>query len=293
VLGSDPAYDEATQRCQGKGAHLVTLASVAEAALVDDLVADGGGATRDWIGLSRIPSFGDAYGPSRVEEPGFPYPPAGGKAAGPCQGCFGLGADGGVFPLEDAAASDPPCIASRGGSWLRVERSNAGSRTIVCEREPAGMRLQEFCSAGWCFTLAATAGKKSYVVALEANDAAPDRAAETCAALGGSLVILDSAEEREQLAHELLARVDAPAGPQEVWIGLATDAGVWAWEDGVPATADAGRPLPWGHAQPVAGSAARAFMWLRPSAYDTQLAYADDNAGATRTYVCQRAPQLE
>jgi hypothetical protein len=290
--GSNVEYSAATSYCQGKGAHLLTLASLKEADLVKRLVPDGGDVAGYWVGLSRLPALGEAYGPSRAEEPGFPYPPAGGFAAGPCEGCFGLGADAGVFPLEEeeldaSSASNAQCIAARGGAWFQVACNRGTTRTTICEREPAGRRAQD-CIGGFCFTLASTAKVKRYLVVVSA--AGPDEAAQTCAGLdGGSLVVLDSAEEREQLAHEILGR-DPGAVEQQLWIGLAADGGVWAWEDGVPATADAGRPLPWGHAQPVASGAGRAFMRLHALAYDTQLAYADDGGKAPRLYVCQRPP---
>jgi hypothetical protein len=258
---------------------------------VKSLVPDGGDATGYWVGLSRLSALGEAYGPSRAEEPGFPYPPAGGSAAGPCEGCFGLGADAGVFPLEEgdaSSASNAQCLASRGGAWVQVACNNGVARTTICEREPMGRRAQD-CIGGFCFTLPSTASAKTYLVVVSA--AGPDEAAQTCAGLaGGRLVVLDSAEEREQLAHEILAR-DPTAVEQQLWIGLAAEAGVWSWDDNVPATADAGRPAPWGHAQPAPSGSGRAFMRLRALAYDTQLAYADDGGRAPRLYVCQRPSQ--
>ncbi len=280
----ESSYNDARTQCAAAGAHVVTFASNAEVALVEGIEHD-----RDagfWVGLSRTSNFNDAYGPDRAEEPGFPYPPAGVK--GPCDGCFGLGADAGVFPIADRDAASPTCLASRGGGWFQVECSEGAKRTTICEREPVGVRAQD-CFGGFCFTLSSTVGKKSYLVIVSRLD--PDQAAQSCAALdGGSLVFLDSAEEREQLAHEILAR-DPTAAEQQLWIGLvADDAGAWSWDDGVPATPDGARPLPWGNEQPGAQPRARAFMRLAATAYDTELAYADDGGRAPRLYVCQRPP---
>jgi len=103
------------------------------------------------------------------------------------------------------------------------------------------------------------------------------------------LVVLDSAEEREQLAHEILIRDDTLV-QQELWIGVVQDGGTWTWEDGVP-LASSPRPLPWGNAQPAEARGIRAFMRLAATAYDTQLAYADDRSAPPRVFVCQRSAQ--
>lgn len=280
AAGSDTVYTDARTRCKTAGAHVVTFASLAEVAIVAGIPAAD---TGYWVGLARSATLSEAYGPdpSRAEEPGFPYPPA-----GPCDGCFGLGADGGVFPLENADASSPDCLVARGGSWFQVPCSGA-SRTTICEREPAGTRAKARIGV-FFFTLPASAGKKTYLVAVSGTE--PDQAAQSCAGLdGGSLVVLDSAEEREQLAHEVLA-LDPTAVEQQLWIGLVQDGGAWSWEDGVPAVAGGSRPLPWGNAQPGGASGSRAFMRLAATAYDTQLVYADDGGKTARRYVCQSPP---
>ena len=129
-------------------------------------------------------------------------------AQGPCPGCFGVGADAGTFPLADVDASDTTidtsCVASRGGTWFRVPCSGAITRPTICEREPAGVRGQACGNDGICFTVAQTSGEKTYLVAVSPAD--PETADTTCRFLdGGSLVVFDSREEREQLAHEIVA----------------------------------------------------------------------------------------
>lgn len=206
-----------------------------------------------------------------------------------------LGADGGELPLaaevDASSASEARCIVSIGGRWFRVLCDSTGTqRATVCEREPVGARAQD-CIGGFCFTLPHTAGRKRYLVAVSATD--PDTAAQSCAGLTrGSLVVLTSNEEREQLAHEIGARFPDEVD-RELWIGLAEDGGAWQWEDGVVAEADASadaRPLPWGNAQPVTVAGARAYMRLASTTYDTQLAYADDGKKTPRLYVCERPP---
>lgn len=293
VARSESTYSGANSLCQVEGAHVVTLGSAAEVDFVKSLLVPGDDVAGYWVGLSRVPALGSAYGPSHLEEPGFPYPAAAGAAAGPCAGCFGLGADpdAGAFPLEDASSGDAPCVVARVSSWLQVECNKGPPRAVLCEREPLGFRAYP-CGGALCFSLVSTSSTKTYLVDVSAAD--PDQAARSCAALdGGSLVVLDSAEEREQLAHEILA-LDPNAVEQQLWIGLSADAGTWTWGDGVAASA---RPLVWGNAQPATpdSGAARAFMRLRGSglvtpvaAYDTQLAYADDGARTPRLYICQR-----
>lgn len=286
VAGSDTSYGAAAQRCKDLRAHVVTFASDAEVTIVSKVAADAAGY---WVGLARTPLLLGAYQANRTEEPGFPYPPltTAPSAAGPCPGCFGVGADAGVFPLADVDASDTAtdtsCVASRDGSWFRVPCNSGPSRSTVCEREPAGARAQD-CIGGFCFSLPQTVGQKTYLVVVSATD--PETAAQSCSGLdGGSLVVFTTREEREQLAHEIVTRY--PEESPQLWIGLAEDAGTWVWEDGLVAEPASGRPLPWGNAQPEAGAGARAFMRVGVGSYDTQLAYTDDTK-APRLYVCQR-----
>jgi hypothetical protein len=290
AAGIDTSFMGANARCSlaGGRAHVVTFASQEEADLVSKLTTPA--APTYWVGLARS-SILSAYASNHAEEPGFPIPP--GTAS--CTGCFGIGADdAGVFPSEpDGGTTD--CIAWSNGGWLQVPCSPADAgtmttRTTICEREPIGARAQD-CIGGFCFTLANTAGKKRYLVAVSATD--PDTAALSCSGLdGGSLVVFESREEREQLAHEIRVRFPDET-PQPFWIGLVEDGGAWTWADGVVAVEDAGRPLPWGNAQPGNAAGARAYMNVSTTttAYDPQLAYADDGGKAARLYICQRPAQ--
>ncbi len=291
AAGADTSYAAASARCKAERAHVVTLVSAAEAKLLEQVSADESGY---WVGLSRDTTFlFGAYGPpaERAEEPGFPYPGATTSIAqGPCTGCFGIGADAGTFPLADVDASDTTidtsCVASRGGTWFRVPCSGAISRPTICEREPAGVRGQACGNDGICFTVRQTSGDKTYLVSV--SPAEPDTADTTCRFLdGGSLVVFDSREEREQLAHEIVLRYTDV--PPTLWIGLHADGGTWTWDDGVVASDDQARPLPWGNAQPPTGATnGHAFITVGDKAYDTQLAYADDSGTQQRLFICQR-----
>ena len=290
AAGADTSYVAARTRCKAERAHVVTLASAEESRLLEQIAANESGY---WVGLSRKESdlFG-AYGPpnERLEEPGFAYPGASVDAAtGPCPGCFGIGADAGTFPLADVDAAgatpDTSCVASRGGTWFQVPCSSAITRPTICEREPAGVRGEACGNDGICFTVPQTAGLKTYLVAVSPAD--PETADTTCRFLdGGSLVVFDSREEREQLAHEIVARY--PDIEQQLWIGLRASGNTWTWDDGVAAGSGEARPLPWGNAQPLGAANARAFIRVGATAYDTQLAYADDGGGASRLFICQR-----
>ena len=290
--GIDTTIMLATNRCLTAGGHVVTLGTSAEADLVARLASPK--APTYWVGLSRLPLVG-AYASSAplAAEPGFPIPTEAGTGpgTGPCAGCFGIGDDAGIFPPEigSGTSGGTDCIASANGGWVQVPCNASGTtaveRTTICEREPIGARAQD-CIGGFCFTLGSTAGTKRYLVAVSATD--PDTAAQSCVALGGSLVVFDTRDEREQLAHEIRVRYPMEVD-QQLWIGLVEDGGGWRWEDGMSTDA-APRPLPWGNAQPPAAPAAgaRAYMHLATNAYDTQLAYADDGGKTPRLYICQR-----
>ena len=287
AAGADTSYLAARTRCKAERAHVVTLASTNEAKLLERISADESGY---WIGLSRDNELSGAYGPpqERLEEPGFAYPGAPDPAArGPCTGCFGIGADAGTFPLADVDASgttiETSCVASRGGTWSRVPCSGSVTRPTICEREPVGVRGSACGNDGICFTVPQTSGEKTYLVSVSPAD--PVTADTTCRFLdGGSLVVFDSREEREQLAHEIVMRY--PEG-QSLWIGLHAEDGTWSWDDGLVATADGPRPLPWGNAQPTSTANGRALMHVGSTAYDRQLATAEDS-GAQQLFICQR-----
>lgn len=279
-------YNEAVRACKDELAHVVTFGSVEEVGLVEAVAPGDEGY---WVGLVRSQTLRGAYEANRPEEPGLAYPLATDNAgAGPCEGCFGIGTDAGVMPFADGVdASDPTldtsCVAARGAGWFRVPCSGSAALRTVCEREPEGKRAQD-CNGGFCFTVPATLGAKTYLVIVSASG--PETAAQTCSDLdGGSLVVLESRQEREQLAHEIYAR--NPDKVEQLWIGLTENGGVWSWADGVVASAGGERPLPWGNAQPEGGGG-RAFMRVGATAYDTQLAYADDGGASQRIYVCQR-----
>mgnify|MGYP005856187603 CR=1 FL=1 len=270
-LDAGPATSlaEARQRCDERAAHIVTVASAREAALLGD--------AGYWIGLLRSELVAGAYLSVTRDEPGFP-----------CPGCFGVGADdaGAFEPLDPDASAQPNCLASVGGRWAAVDCAGDGGFAAVCEREPEGQRGQG-CGGAICFTLPATAGEKTYV--LFASPASADEAASTCAGYeGGRLALLDSSDEREQLAREVAQFL--PAGPGNAatfWIGLRrVQDGTWAWDDGA---SEGQRAMPWGVGQPAGAGAGRAFLRLRTDVVDAQLAYAEDDAGVSkRAFVCQR-----
>gem|GEM_PF-1225762 len=280
------SYNAALTRCRAENAHVVTVASEREA----ELVASVAGATTPWIGFSFNPGRSGFESANEVE-PGLAEP----GTSGPCPGCFApASADAGSVPVDgDASAATASCIVARSATtWARVPCTGATFAT-VCEREPAGLRAPNAgnCSGGFCFNVVASAGGKTYLLASSAADSEGARAA--CTSIdGGSLVVLASREEREQLAREVLAKNPFDVAAETTfWIGLAADAGSWTWDDGVPADGDAGaRPLPWGNAQPPDAAVARAYIRLSATAYDTQLAYADPSTSSVRLYVCQAPP---
>jgi hypothetical protein len=285
LAGVSANLDVALNACRNH-AHVVTLASAREAALVSALT-DGG---PYWVGISVDSTTLDYLPEGRTDSPGYP-----GNAGERCTGCFG-GANGGVLaPLDGGASGN--CVASVDGGWFKVPCFDGGVEfSTVCEREPPGERAT-YCLGPFCTTLPATAGAKRYVIDL--TEVSAEQAAHACEGYrDGGLVTLSTPEEREELARELELLVppeDADGGLVTAWIGLHLEDGGWTWDDGVPASA---RPLPWGENQPTSAGAGRAFLRLWQSsppnfAFDTQLVANDDgdDAGA-RFFICQRSPPL-
>ncbi len=271
--GLTASFSTAARLCDGEGAHLATFASAREARVLGDASV--------WIGFERSPLAGGDYLSVKSDEPGWP-----------CPGCFALRADaapGPVFPeLPDAAPGE--CVASVGGAWYGVPCEDAGSSHVaLCEREPVGRRGQG-CGGAICFTLPATAGDKTYV--LFANPEGPDVAARTCGAYpDGKLAILDTAEEREQLAREVVKYLPTSL-TTTLWVGLSLDAetSTWRWDDGMLADGIS-RPDPWAKGQPQGSGAGRAFLKMRDRRVDTQLAASEDERPpGPRPFVCQRTP---
>lgn len=281
---ADPSdYEQALKNCNTVGGHVVTIGSENEAALVAR-VADGG-TYRVGLLLDDNLSIVAYKTPLFVEEPGWP----GTRTS--CPGCLAFGAnDAGEFaPLVPDSGTDHRClVAGPDGQWLQVacKDSDAGVATI-CEREPVGQRSQS-CGGPLCTTLPSTAGKKRYVVSI--SPATATQADEFCRSYpGGSLVVFDSREEREELAREIRQLV--PASQQNpvltAWIGLAKTDDRWQWADGVDSL-DGGRPAPWANTQPAPTGKGRAYMRLDVTAFDTQLAIAGDDDSASRLFICQR-----
>lgn len=277
--GPTDSYVTALQRCDDVGAHIVTVASDREARLVGDAGA--------WIGLAQSPNVGGAYLPTRSDEPGYP-----------CPGCYGLRSDdaGPTGPFSPLAPTPSPggCVVTVGGRWFAVPCEDAGAPyATVCEREPVGRRGHD-CNTAICFTLPKTSGTKRYVLFTSADS--PETAQRTCAQYSqsnGALALLDSAEEREQLAREVAKflpnEIGSPA--PTIWIGLAFDpaTSTWRWEDGEPAEGGE-RPVVWGVEQPKSGGVGRAFLRMKDGTIDAQLAIAEGRTDAARPFVCQRAP---
>lgn len=289
--GGDFKLDDAKRKCTSDGAHVVTLSSVAEAELVDKLAA---GAPY-WIGLSYEPTV-SAYA-TAVREPGFPDP-SGTSPTGPCEGCFGVGAGEGGVVQDDPDASVRGCIVSRSDAGFRARQcsTSAAFRTI-CEREPAGLRTTS-CIGGFCFNVVKTSGKKNYVLGVDAITAS--FANQVCRSLDngtGRLAVLATAEEREEIAREILRRYEDDPEDQTYWIGLSSvgpdgGPGVWTWDDGVVASPAGAYRSPWGDREPTTvASGARAYLTIasaKSTIYDTQLAHADANDTKARRYICER-----
>ena len=235
--------------CTNLGGHVVTFASDEEFGAVASHFADG----RDagfWVGMGgqgatqRYLSVVDTY------EPGW---------SPQCAGCFVRALDAGQELPHAEGSLAVNCVRSPldpdAATWEQLVCTAVGpAPAVLCEREPDGV-LSTPCDAGTCIDLAWTHGKKRYVAGGAAMQD-PQDAVSACASVGGTLVVLQSRDEREELWRELL-QLDVTVRPQSVWIGLsaAPEAGAgddaWVWEDGTPAAGPGAYPPPWGIMEPM------------------------------------------
>jgi hypothetical protein len=175
-------------------------------------------------------------------------------------------------------------------SWEQYPCNGSPALRIVCEHEPEGVHSIA-CEAGTCIELVATHATKAYVY--QSSPLAWTDADARCRELGGTLVVLQSRDEREQLWLEL-SRLPIP--PPRVWIGLAptpvldagAEASAWVWDDGTNADAPDAHPSPWGVGQPL--DPAPAFLSHTPTQapVDDTLARTDSTV-FTLPYVCEVA----
>ena len=271
VAGKATSFGEASELCRAASAHVVTFAGDDEVRSVESAAPSGD----YWVGLTRDGTL--VYSPEGRDEPGHPEPPE----TGPCTGCFARTADGGTFP-DVAGTTTTGCLVAVPGlrePWRRVSCTKAAKAyDVLCEREPPGSR-GEPCTGGVCIRLPFT--PKRYIYVPSAASSADAR--EGCRALGGSLVVLESPEEREELAREL-ARFSPEAG---VWVGLArleVD-GPFIWENGKPESLKF-----WADREPDRDSKpkvpTRAFFDFPRGRYDTRLLRAAEG-DRSRPYLCQ------
>ena len=272
-MGSKAKVEDGTLACENAGGHLVTFVSDAEFARVFAWKASS-----FWVGL-QLSGTANAYTPPpNVNEPGW---------ALRCPGCFArYDPSIGAFPkLRDGGAA--VCVAAgtiATDPWFAIACDlGVIPVPVVCEREPVGTTAHS-CIGGTCLAVRFTSGTSRYqyfpgpVLAQEAAD--------SCKKLGGTLVVFETREEREQIARELGAVLQKSVPTPEFWIGLShTNAG-WLWANGTPLQAT---PLEWGDRQPKpADDRVDAGAWISlSSAYDTQLAVAETDPTKTLPYLCE------
>ncbi len=267
------SISEWAARCTGSS-HVVTFASEQELAAVTGRLD----ASTFWVGMSQYLAKFDSVIISPPLEPG--WDPG-------CSGCFAQTPDP-TQALPGYDGGGPSCVEGFSGldaSWQQYPCSGGKRIPIICEREPVG-RLSQPCSVvdgGECFDLRFTHGSKTYVYVKLAAPA--DTAEQRCESLGGTLVVLQSRDEREQLWREL-SRMSGAGLPTAIWIGLSLVNGSdWLWAD--DASVDA-YPSPWADRQPR-DAGGRAFLYQNnstPLVVDETLAHAE-TATQYFPFVCQ------
>ena len=266
-------FDDGELACENAGGHIFTFASEAEFQRVSAW-RDGGAF---WVGL-EFDVVGLAYKPpSTVNEPGW---------SPKCDGCFAHTDAAVDFPaLRDSGAGKKTfCVVSLAVnlSWYTVQCDvvlPGYAVPVVCEREPAGTTAHSCVGPATCLTVRFTVGKSRYVYFSTPAASAKD-AADACTNLGGSLVVFETREEREQVARELAQYLPTAPTPK-FWIGLSRSNVGWIWADGTPAGT---YPLEWADNQPKAGNAAS--ISLNQTSYDRQLAQAEEAVMAL-PYLCE------
>jgi hypothetical protein len=248
------------------GAHVVTFASDEE---LQAVVSALGSPDAFWIGFDPFSGPANSYFALAQYEPG--WSPA-------CPGCYTHGDASG--PLAQG------CVEAFGdldASWQQYPCVDAGKIHVICEREPAvgatGVRCGD---GGVCIDLAWTYPRKHYVYF--SRLATGDEAQAVCAGMGGTLVVLQSRDEREQLWRAMYRGPGGPPG--DIWIGLTFADGGWVWGD------DAGLdayPSPFGDGQPK-GIGSRAYLVASttlPQPVDWTLGHNDVAATQPLPFVCQ------
>jgi hypothetical protein len=284
------SYDLAVSACSllGGGTHLATFASEEELQATLSYFAAREVRGPFWIGLtSKYSPTADDYTEPIPNEPGW---------SPTCTGCFAHGAPLGA-PLstpDSGVGADGQCIEGFFGSdasWQKYS-CDGGRIWALCEREPHGTTVAP-CEGGLCLDIPFTYPDKHYLYVGRPSNA--DGASQYCAAHGGSLVVLQSRDEREQLWYELAHGIALPNSSLTIWIGLSSVDGGWIWDD------DAGvndYPPPWADTYPLptpeGGSrAALVQSSVNPQPFDTTLAQNGIDTDEVNPFLCQLLPQTD
>jgi len=279
-VGRNDSEQGASTACGQTQGHVITFVSDNEVGFIADagLANVGNMPSQFWVGLSFVSKYlgyqSDSYGNG---EPGWNYP----DLSAACPGCYArTGSDASTYfpPLGPGSDAGPECVyADSLTEWHHSPCSNAPKHDTLCEREPPGSRAT-VCNGGICITVAQTNKRYLFVP----SDTTADDAKTSCQLLNGSLVILETREEREQLAHEI-AQYTGKEGAT-FWVGLAANAaGNLVWDD----SSAAGRPSTLGIDAGAATPNARVFISLGTSdPIDRGLGHLDD-ATSLHPYVCQ------
>jgi hypothetical protein len=277
-------YEAARQACIDRGAHVLTVGSAQELALLQQH-----GPFREsniWLGLKQATSLEvPGYLAARGDEPGWPLVPLSSR----CEGCFAATADASVaFAPFEVDAGPSLCVVTRLGEGTEYRSASCNAREIValCEREPPGQSAEP-CFGGVCLRVPETRAAKRYLLVREALPGTQAR--QSCLGLGGRLAVLSSPREREQVARALSDALLTRDRPKvAVWIGLGKIGEEWRWDNDAAVTPEAS---PWGNDAPETNDAGApntfGYMVLADTrVYDAQLAHADDG-NTPRPYLCE------
>jgi hypothetical protein len=158
----------------------------------------------------------------------------------------------------------------------------AFGRVTLCEQEPPGSRATPCLGDKLCFSTPATqsggVGSRTKQYVLVPALAAYGDAVTTCNTLHGSLLVLDSREEREQVA--VVAASLSPNVP-DYWLGLTRGkAGVWSWSSPLDPSEV------WATDEPVNATGTHAYVDVHVGKIDSSLAHVAGDA-ETHFVICE------
>lgn len=205
---SPTTWASAESRCQEHGGHLATVQSPAEESALLETLGNSAGPPRLWIGLAE-PSEGRWLWSNAAPVSFSAWNAGEPNNAGGSENCGEW-----LFP---------------GGRWNDLDCGL--TEPFLCEAKLASPKARPPACNGRSFTI----GSSAYCFHAD-EQLTWEKAQQRCSAQGGTLAVIESAEENQAIAVALGARPVQVVG--SVWLGLNDRAqeGSFVWSSGEPVT---------------------------------------------------------